>query len=987
MGTLVSLVGYVAAASMFMQGLLWQDANQADQIVGFLAYLGSCALIVWFGEALRRTTSKVQESELAARDHAQRLQVTIHSIGDAVVSTDSRGRVTLLNPVAEALTGWSSEEARGRPLTEVFDIVNETTREPVENPVDKVLETGRIVGLANHTVLRSRDGREWPIDDSAAPILDSNGAISGVILVFHDVSERREAERAAIKSNRELEDFFDTAAIGLHWVGPDGTILRANSSDYGQLGYTEQEYVGRNVEEFYVDPAVFREIQEKLHRGDRVQERPVRLRCKNGSTLHALIDASALFEDGKLVHTRAFVRNVTRHISTENALSQSEERLHLALEAGGMGNWEFTVGSSHVVWSPGLEALHGLEPGTFPGTFEAFLVDIHPDDRARVIAEIQHAIAEKMDHFVEYRIIRPDGHVRWVEGRGKVFRDEAGQAIRLVGVCTDVTQRKQAEFELEERARAHEAMFVLADRLQRSNTLEDIYSSALDAITSALKCNRASILLFDEQASMRFVAWKGLSDAYRSRTNGHSPWTPDELDPKPIAFADVETAGFEDWLHDIVTKEGIQAMAFIPLTLDGKLIGKFMAYFDEPYEMSEDEVEISLTIARQLSAGVGRARALQSLRDNDRRKDEFLATLAHELRGPLAPIRNSLEILNRSNEGDSVQAFARETMDRQVHHMVRLIEDLLDLSRISRDQLQLRLEVVDIRPALEQALEACRPVVESSQHSLTLDCPDSPILLDADPVRLVQIFSNLVNNACKYSEPGGQITVRVRVEGRKVTTEVCDKGIGIEPDKLDSIFEMFSQVEGAKDRSQGGLGIGLTLTKRLVEMHSGKITAQSDGLGKGSCFTVTLPVSERHPQIQDYSLPTLKPDSAPIRILIVDDNIDAATSLGLLLEADGHTTAVYHDGESALDAAGSFRPDAAVLDIGLPKLNGYQVASMIRQEPWGKDIKLIALTGWGQEEDRALSASAGFDEHMVKPPDLQKLRTTLSTLRSNQTTV
>ena len=364
---------------------------------------------------------------------------------------------------------------------------------------------------------------------------------------------------------------------------------------------------------------------------------------------------------------------------------------------------------------------------------------------------------------------------------------------------------------------------------------------------------------------------------------------------------------------------------------------------------------------------------LTELREADRKKDEFLATLAHELRNPLAPLRNMLEVMKRADGSRDLPRQARETMERQLGHLVRLVDDLLDMSRITRNRLELRKERVELASVIDAAVEICRPLVEGATHKITVTLPPEPIYLDADPVRLSQVFSNLLDNACKYTEPGGRVTVIAERRGSDVVVKVTDNGIGIPPDMLGSVFDMFTQVDRSLERSQDGLGIGLTLVKRLVEMHSGTVAAFSEGPSRGSEFVVRLPVLIGNEQIKE-PLPTADARvTMARRILVVDDNRDSAQSLDALLKLTGNDTHVAYDGLQAVGAAEQFRPDVALLDIGLPKLNGLEVARRIREQPWGKDMVLVAMTGWGQDNDRHRSKAAGFDHHMAKPVDFNLL--------------
>lgn len=375
---------------------------------------------------------------------------------------------------------------------------------------------------------------------------------------------------------------------------------------------------------------------------------------------------------------------------------------------------------------------------------------------------------------------------------------------------------------------------------------------------------------------------------------------------------------------------------------------------------------VTRDISEQKQAELRVQNLVEELRHADRRKDQFLATLAHELRNPLAPIRNSLYLLERKGPHSPEVEWAKGVIERQTQQMTRLIDDLLDLSRITHDRLQLRKERVDLRVALHGAIETARPAIEAGRHELAVDLPADMIIVNADITRLAQVFANLLSNAAKYTPPEGRIVVTARVVGGEAVISVSDTGIGIPPEMLSWIFEIFGQVDTGLERSRGGLGIGLSIARRLVEMHSGTLLAESAGPGEGSRFTVRLPVAALAPD--DAAAGPGRPvarHQTRQRVLIADDNRDAAASLSAWLSIVGHETRVAHDGEEAVALARDFAPDVAILDIGMPRLNGYDAAEAIRRQ--GRRIRLIALSGWGRDEDKRKSREAGFDCHLVKP--------------------
>jgi PAS domain S-box-containing protein len=403
---------------------------------------------------------------------------------------------------------------------------------------------------------------------------------------------------------------------------------------------------------------------------------------------------------------------------------------------------------------------------------------------------------------------------------------------------------------------------------------------------------------------------------------------------------------------------------------------KTMLLNARPFPPDSKHPELILLAVEDVSALRERA---DELAEANRHKDEFLATLAHELRNPLAPIRNSVEYLDVEGVTEQGAKAARDVIARQLTVMVRLIDDLLDVSRYSRNKLVIHKERVELAAVVESAIESSRPLIHQCDHDLTVSMPPEALHLDADPIRLTQVFLNLLNNSAKYTTRGGHIWLTAQREGSRVVVSVRDDGIGIPGDMLPRVFNMFTQVDGASEQSQAGLGVGLTLVRRLVELHGGSIEARSNGADQGSEFVVRLPLAA---QPSPARLPSRdRPRASALsqfRILVVDDNKDAADALRMVLRLHGNDTRIAYGGLEAMEIAEAFRPEIVLLDIGLPKLNGYEVARRIRQQPWGRNLILVALTGWGQDDDRRRSHEAGFNIHIVKPVEFTALELALA---------
>jgi PAS domain S-box-containing protein len=535
---------------------------------------------------------------------------------------------------------------------------------------------------------------------------------------------------------------------------------------------------------------------------------------KDGSRLWVSGVMSLLRDESGLPRAYAKVmRDVTEAKLAGDALRESEGRLRVALEAAEMGTWLWRIATDEQILDDSLCQLMGLPAGDKITTLDNFLRAVHEDDRERVREEFERCRREGGGFDVEFRVVRPDGGVRWLKDQGKAFAGKQGTPLFITGACMDISDRKRMEEELHE---------------------------------------------------------------------------------------------------------------------------------------------------------------------TDRKKNEFLALLAHELRNPLAPLRNGLQVMRLASGNEEAVARARAMMDRQLGHLVRLIDDLLDVARLSQNKLQLQRARVLLSDVLASAVETARPAIDAAGHQLTVSIPPDPVFLEADLTRLAQVFSNLLTNSAKYTPPGGHIWLTAERLDREVVVSVRDTGIGIPGEALPSIFDMFSQVDRSVERSTGGLGIGLALVKGLVEMHGGTVKAESAGVGKGSTFTVTFPVPAPLPR----SAPVVPPQEDPTRIgpgrriLVVDDNRDGADSLAMMLRLLGNEVRTTNDGIKAIEQAEVFRPEIILMDVGMPRLNGLDATRRIREKEWGKQITIIALTGWSQDADRERTREAGCDGHLVKPvtlADLEKL--------------
>jgi PAS domain S-box-containing protein len=755
------------------------------------------------------------------------------------------------------------------------------------------------------------------------------------------------------------ESLFEEAPCGLVLTLGDGTICRANATFLRWTGYRADDLVGtRRLQDLLtIGGRVFHQTHwaPLLQMQGSVAEVKLDIVHRDGHTLPMLVNAIRRRHGGVVHQEISFMVVADRHKyerelllarknaesalvaqqAAQRALQESRDVLSLAMRGARMAIWSRDLTTGAFWWSRELEELVGMSRDEVEQAGLDFFSLVHAQDRPALLDALTRSQTSGTDYTTEFRLRDASGEWRWMEGRGRAMPDAQGNALTLYGLVIDINERKDAQTAMLRQAAIFEhqsdAIIITTpdghivdfnpgcERMVGYRVRQAVGKSA----AILLGHEYAESVLCDVRRHIRAEGeWRG--ELVFVRADGDQGIC--ECVVKPLANARGETYGAVAICRDIT-------------------------------ERRRTDAEL-----RRLN---------QQLSEADRRKDEFLATLAHELRNPLAPMRNVLGILEVKDIADPQVKWARDVLARQLGHMTHLVDDLLDVSRIANGKVELRRELLDLDSVIRTTVETARPLIDSASHELTVEPADEPVMVDADPTRLTQILLNLLNNAAKYTPPGGRIRIRATRKGGEAVISVRDSGIGIPREQLGHVFEMFSQLAPALDRSQGGLGIGLALVRGLVELHGGSVSAHSDGPGKGSEFVVHLPVSADTPVAS--AAPRAACTSQGCKVLVVDDNADAATSLAMVLTLNGHEVTVANDGPEALEQAPAFQPDVVLLDIGLPGLNGYQVAQRLREAPWGRGMLLVAVTGWGQDADRLAAAEAGFDRHLTKPVDLSAL--------------
>ncbi len=635
-------------------------------------------------------------------------------------------------------------------------------------------------------------------------------------------------------------------------------------------------------------------------------------------------------------------------------------------------------------WNAGAERVFGYSASEAVGRPIALIIP--PDklaEEARILERLSRG--ERIDHFETKRVAK-DGRVLDISLTVSPLVDRSGQVYGASKVARDVTARKRAEAELRRQDAKLRLLWEAAAVLLTTDRPDTMLGGVFDKIAAYFELDAYLNFVVDEGgAALKLESSGGIDETDAAALHrvafGTSLWGQVAVERRPIARAAILESA--DDLAAVARRLGFRAFTSYPLLVEDRLLGVLSFASRRRDEFERDEIAFLGAICYYVTAGYERLQLIGRLRESDYRKDEFLATLAHELRNPLAPIRNALEILRvNARDPSPVEHAARAMIERQLEQMVRLVDDLLDVSRITRGQLDLRKERVPLARVIENAIDTSRPLIDSGRHRLDVALPSQPVFLDADPLRLAQVFANLLNNAARYMDQGGRIWLDAEREGDWVIIRVRDEGVGIPATELGRIFDMFARVNDTEQRSPAGLGIGLTLVRRIVELHGGTVEARSKGVGRGTELIVRLPVAQ--PAGAETAAPVSprsKVQPVTYRVLVADDNRDAAESLGMLLRLMGNDVRTVYDGIEAVEEAEEFRPDVVLLDIGMPRLNGYEAARRIRELRYCEDSMLVALTGWGQEEDKRRASAAGFDRHFTKPvdpADLQQLIADLS---------
>jgi PAS domain S-box-containing protein len=772
-------------------------------------------------------------------------------------------------------------------------------------------------------------------------------------------------------------------------VSQDGEIVAANRAACGIFESTATALQGRRLDQLVLDAA--EEVMRTLRTcaaGSTMVEGSLTLPARDGRDRLCRVEGAPLPRPrpgSPAGDPLLILRIIPRESSTLSDEVTASSRLGAIVASSDDAIVSKDLDGVITTWNGGAERIFGYTDEEAIGRPITLII---PPDRLDEEPEILERIrrGERIDHFETVRQ-RKDGRLLDVSISVSPVFDARGHVVGAAKIARDITDRRKLEAAARHRS---EQVVRLAEVATRLNTVHDVRSImglVNEEARRLVGAERSGCSITQEgEWSLSVVSYADRRSPHEAPAEDRTPlWRLAGRSSRPIRMTREEMEDHPElrelrprcachpernWLAVRLTALRDGEMGILELC--DKIDGDFTP---------EDEA-IAVQLAHMASVAMNNARLVENLRDSNRRKDEFLATLAHELRNPLAPLSNGLQVMKLAEDDGEAAKEARGMMERQLEQLVRLIDDLMDVSRISRGKIELRRQRVDLPRIVQQAVETSRPLIDAAGHRLRIDIPGEPVFLDADETRLAQVLSNLLNNAAKYTEPGGAIDLTARREGKDVVLSVKDNGIGIPPAMLPHVFELFTQVDRSLEKAQGGVGVGLSIVRALVELHGGSVEARSAGRGKGSEFLVRLPVADQPaPDLREPEETRAGP-SGGLRILVADDNVDSAKSLAILLEIMGNEVHTAHDGCEAVDTATTFHPDLALLDIGMPRLNGYEACRRIREQPWGKTTVMVALTGWGQIEDVRRSEQAGFDHHLVKPVEPGALEKLLASLQS-----
>ena len=993
--SLVALILGGLAAELFFVPPLWTFAfflGSAASRIGLALYLVVGVAMIAICEASR-------QARRGADLRRQELEITLASIGDGVITTDSDGCIASLNPVAEALTGWSQREAAGRSLDAVFRIVNEESRETVDNPVAKVLLTGTILGLGNHTILIAKDGTERPIDDSAAPIRDAEGNVLGVVLIFRDVTERRRAERERLQL-AAIVNSSDDAIIGKDL---EGTITSWNRGAEKLYGYTAAEIVGKPISVLMPPDEQDRlpAILERLKRGEAIAHYETARIRKDGARVQVSVAISPVQDStGRVMGASAIARDISARRKAEEALREIQSRNAAMINAAIDGMITIDEQGRIVEFNPAAEQIFGYSRSEALGREMAELI-IPERLRERHRAGIAHYLATGegpvLNRHIEMPAIRSDGSEFPVE-LAITRINEHGPPL-FTGYVRDIGERKRAEEHMKFLAHASE---LFASSLDFDTTMKNIVRLAVPTLADWAVVDIASR---ESDAPYRRLAVVHVDPAKTEMAMELRRKYPPDPSKDRILHAiqtgesELVTQVPEERLREasqseehfqILKELGIVSWMIVPLRFRDVPIGAVtFVSSDSKRRFTKSDLAHAEEFARRASTAFENSRLYSDAQQANRAKDNFLATLSHELRTPMTSILGWARMLGEGDLDDETYSMAIESIQRSAALQAELIEDVLDMSRIASGKMRLDVQICDLAEITDAALATIEPA--AAAKGITIDVQKTEqAVVTGDPKRLQQVIWNLLTNAIKFTPHGGQVHVRVDEADSMAQVTVSDTGQGFAREFGAHLFEPFRQAESATTRTHGGLGLGLSIVRYLVEQHGGVVTAESPGAGKGATFRVRIPlralkVDERADSMRPtrraagggVQAPYRKDELQHLRILFVDDQEEARTLVRTILQRCGASVTVAESVDDGIETFQKERFHVVVTDIAMPGRDGFELIAWLNDRHDRNEFRIVALTAFGGPEDREKVLAAGCEAYLKKPVEPAELIATI----------
>ena len=894
------------------------------------------------------------------------LDEVLQSAGVGFWSYDHASDSNIWSSQLSAMLGF--EEGDGpKTFTEWFDLIHPEDQPRVRSCLEAAFQDSNHLHEVQFRYLHCQGHWVWLHDRGRVKKRNPDGSPRLTAGITSDITRLKEAEAARERKQSRFSDLVEQIPVGVYTLATSGTVEQAEFTFVSDrlcelVGFSRSElmqdasiafdaaipddyarFIQANQHAFVVKEPFHFEGQFLIHDQIRwlsISSRPTLLGDQGTLWDGVVTDITdrkraELKEKALLAELESRVAERTAELAAITEKVQfNEERLRHALEASSTGVMDWNIQTGDVFYSFPQQVIQG-DPLPSKEAFGLWKSLIHPQDLDQVLAYIAGRGPSDDKHQMEYRLRFNDGRYHWVLAKGKVVeRDAGGNATRIIGTHTDIEARKHIELQNKR----------LALIVEASSDL--IATGSLDGVLDYGNATCRSLLGCSDEVP---IESKHIRDA-------HPEWAYRRVTENAIPTAMSEGC----WQGDTVF-----------LSQDGSE-KEFSQLILAPRDPKTGEVEFIATICRDMTE---RRRLEDTIRERsealelaDRRKTEFLATLAHELRNPMSPLLIAANLLHEGRVDKTNLPWISDLVERQVMHLSRLVDDLLDVSRITQGKIHLNRQLLDLCVLLPEAIQMVMPNIDAAHHQLTLKLPEAPIHVDGDPVRLVQVVTNLLNNAAKFTEPGGQLALTLEQRDDQAVITVKDNGRGIDPVCLDQVFELFTQADGTEHQSNGGLGVGLYLSKQLIQVHDGTIKANSHGPHRGSEFVIQLPLVRVSKKVSNES--PAAPQETPRcirRILVVDDNLDAASVLQLLLQQKGHEVRMAHDGQAALECVQVFNPEIVLLDIGMSDMDGYEVCRQIRATARGRRIVVCAVTGWGQPEDKKKAYEAGFDCHLTKP--------------------